>query len=246
MTNILFILFIFFSFPSYAQLIELAAKGTFESVKSEITKTNDISVRDKNGFTPLMMAATYNSDGRVTAILANSGINVNARTKNGISALMLAAAYTSNSKVIKALINFGADTNARNKNNGANALMIALAENKKPEIAATLMNTNINLNAQDKNGNSALFFAIKRGDLKLCRYLLEHKPSLNIKNKKGETALIYAAKNVKNPKFISVLIKAGSPVYIKDNEGFDAKYYAEQNPSIKNSEAYWELNDAEY
>ncbi len=58
--------------------------------------------------------------------------------------------------------------------------------------------------------------------------------------------LMRAAAFNQNPEVIKVLLDAGADGKAKSNEGKTAFYYAEKNEHIKDTEAYWLLNDAPY
>ncbi|MEZ4688018.1 MAG: ankyrin repeat domain-containing protein [Bacteroidia bacterium] len=60
---------------------------------------------------------------------------------------------------------------------------------------------NIDIDYQDNNGQSMLMLAAYYGFQEIVEYLLKYKPTVSIKNKKGETALDIA----KNQQHFAVL-----------------------------------------
>jgi len=69
-----------------------------------------------------------------------------------------------------------------------------------------------------------------RGQLDLVKLLIKAGASVNVKNKYGYTALMYASIN-NHLDIVKLLIKAGADINIKNNFGFDAIFYA--NDKIK-------------
>jgi len=57
---------------------------------------------------------------------------------------------------------------------------------------------------------------------------------------------MFAAGSNTNPDVISVLIKAGADVNARNERGWTALKFAKDNPAIKGTKVYWELNDAQY
>lgn len=88
-----------------------------------------MNARDRDGETPLILAAQYNPNSEVITTLLKSGADVNTRdtTMLGWTALMYAADGEDNKKnpeVITALLKAGADISARAKD-GKTALICA-------------------------------------------------------------------------------------------------------------------------
>ena len=57
---------------------------------------------------------------------------------------------------------------------------------------------------------------------------------------------MYAAGFNKNPDVITTLLNAGADAKAKSNEGKTAFDYAQNNPKIKGTKAYWDLNNARF
>ena len=68
----------------------------------------------------------------------------------------------------------------------------------------------------------------------------------NARNENGMTALMLAAGINSNPEVISILLDAGADPKIKDRSGMMAMAYMKSNEKLKNTDAYWKLNDATY
>ena len=70
--------------------------------------------------------------------------------------------------------------------------------------------------------------------------------SVNARQKDGFTSLMDAALNNPSPKVIITLLKAGADGKAKSNEGNTAFDYAQINPKLKGTDAYWKLHEALY
>ena len=55
-----------------------------------------------------------------------------------------------------------------------------------------------------------------------------------------------AAMSNENPEVIMTLLKAGAEAKAKDNNGFTAFDYAQEDERLKGTDAYQMLNDAQY
>ena len=62
----------------------------------------------------------------------------------------------------------------------------------------------------------------------------------------SETALMYAAKHNKNSKIVTTLIANGANIKLKDATGKTAFDYIKINKYLKDTKAYWQLNDTQY
>jgi len=57
---------------------------------------------------------------------------------------------------------------------------------------------------------------------------------------------MFAASFNKNPDVITTLLNAGADAKAKSIEGKTAFDYAQDNPKIKGTKAYWDLNNARF
>ena len=76
--------------------------------------------------------------------------------------------------------------------------------------------------------------------------LIKAGADVNARAEWGVTPLVLAAAKNTNPEVLSVLINAGANVNARDEDGKTAFDYAKDNPAIKGTKVYWELNDARY
>jgi ankyrin repeat protein len=180
----------------------------------------------------------------VRAAISN-GADVNQRDKDGATPLMYAARNSQNPEVITALLDAGADVNARDPKYGTTPLMFAAAANKNPEMISMLLEAGADLKARSEGGLTVLMWAAGRNpNPEVITTLLKAGAELEARNKFGATALMYAAADNQNPEVISSLLEAGSDAKAKDNTGKAAFDYAQNNPRLKGTDAYRQLQKA--
>ncbi len=196
----------------------------------------DVNAKDEDGRTALMLIAEANHrNSRNTlreaiAMLIKYGADVNAKDNYGRTALMSAH---SNAEATKALIKTGANVNARDEG-GYTALMGA----NNAEVAKALIKAGADVNARTEGGFTALMRASQSfyGSLEVAQVLIKAGAKVNARDEVGRTALIYAVDSnsyhsgediAPDPEIVSLLIKAGANVNIKEKEyGKTALMYA--------------------
>ncbi|MBD2210043.1 ankyrin repeat domain-containing protein [Nostoc linckia FACHB-104] len=116
--------------------------GAMQSIQLMLLRGADVNYRDKNGITPLMVAAryTYRAGVEMTKFLLDKGAVVNAKSLKGSTALMFAcsppAQYYEDDyvKVVQMLIAKGAKINVKNQM-GASPLSVATGGNWQKLVA---------------------------------------------------------------------------------------------------------------
>jgi ankyrin repeat protein len=153
-------------------LIDALMRNDMAKAKGLIEQGADVNSRDKNGWTPLMYAASYAKPAtEILQFLLAKGADVNARNKQGQTALMIAAAGRKG-EAVKALLAKGADINAKD-DDGSTALILSLGElpNLPPDAP------------------DAMVEGLDKEVTTIVQDLLDKGADVNVKNKKGETAL---------------------------------------------------------
>jgi len=96
--------------PAYgsdnSELLIAAKKGDNTAIETLLEAKANINTRDKNGFTPLMLAI-LNCNDKTVKKLVKKGADLNIKNNKGLTSLTLARAYSKN-KTIKLLIKYGA------------------------------------------------------------------------------------------------------------------------------------------
>jgi uncharacterized protein len=175
----------------------------------------NLSQADKEGNTPLMLAATRSKADFVGFWLSKN--EVNAVNKAGQSALTNAVA-SNTTDVVKLLIEKGAKTNIKNKD--GNGLYFTLIDSYRKtkgsiqrtgEIMDLLKNSGVDM---PKNGK-LLHAALDKDDTELLAKLIEMGEDINAKDKDGYTLLHYAGMKSKNLDLLKFLVEKGANPKVK-------------------------------
>jgi hypothetical protein len=136
-------------------LLHIAVGGGSVNSVDRLVRTwnTNIDVGDKNGDTPLHIAACLDY-GDIAAFLISRGANVNARNKNGETPLYTAIKYQRYNIVMYLMCQDGVDILARN-NNGSTLLHIA-AEGHDMDIMRLLL-SKVDVNVVDNHGRTPLY-----------------------------------------------------------------------------------------
>lgn len=145
----------------------------------------DVNAKDKNGWTPLMVASQEDLSGYAN-FLVQSGADPNVKDNRGRTALMIAAQHE-NALSMEVLIKAGADLNAKDSI-GRTALMIAAQKNHRL-CGGILQRAGADLNAQDIGGQTALMLSGHEG---FMDFLVRAGADVNVRDKGNMTVMDYA------------------------------------------------------
>jgi ankyrin repeat protein len=147
---------------------------------------------------------------------------------------------------INETIEAGANVNAVDEN-GMTPLMFAAGANSDPEVAKALIDAGAYVNASGIGGGTPLMSAaLINSNPEVITILVNAGADIEAKTTDGETALIAAAMKCQNPEVITILLNLGADPNVKDNSGKKAIDYAKDNEKLKNTDAFWALNDASF
>ena len=110
------------------ELLDTVGKVDSEKVNQLIHAGANVNARNKNGWTPLMIAAWKNPSPKILTALLSHGADVHAKSGDGWTPLMFAAAE-STPEILTVLLDAGADAKAKD-DEGQTALDYA-RENEK-------------------------------------------------------------------------------------------------------------------
>lgn len=187
----------------------------------------DPNVRDRQGNTPLILAAQSMSEPELyvemAGILLKAGARVNEKGDKGMTALMWASGQGLPG-VAKRLLAAGADAGVRD-DNGMTALMFAANFGQMGSLKL-LLKAGARANDTDNAGWSPLMHAIKGTfEPTVPEYLVSKGADVNVKAKGGWTPLMEAAAKGK-PEIVRLLIRSRADVNAKSDDGRTAAGYA--------------------
>ena len=154
------------------------------AIKKLLAFGADMSLKNKNGETPVNVAEQYGPTLIVTLLNGQAERNKD----------FLQAAHDGKFEEIKGSLSNDAQFNARDKN-GQTALHIAAAKGHE-EIAEHLLNEYFaDVHAKDNDGNTALHLAATAGKFDVVKFLLELGADPSLQNHKGKTSAGSAEEN---------------------------------------------------
>lgn len=125
--------------------------GSVGQIKAYLETGNiDLNMYDEFGITPLMIAASYNKNFKVTELLIKKGASVLSRDNEGYTALFHAIRNKAPYKTMELLIKRGADLYDRTAD-GFTALTVALKNEPTSDLLIWLINHGLDVNERDRN-----------------------------------------------------------------------------------------------
>jgi len=187
--------------PSLALYLAVQ-RGDIEQIERHIAWGSDINELDKDGLSPLHVAA---NKGRyvVVKLLLNSGANADAKDRNGNTPLSTAL-LAGRIQIAELLKQKGASTDANQL-----LMQVVLQQASDRDVLALLVKWNADLNHTTKNGQTPLAVAISQADLKMAKLLIRSGVDVNKPNREKVSPLELAEKG-QNPDIIRLLQKHGA------------------------------------
>lgn len=186
-----------------ATLLHLAAAhGDMRAIQCALDQGANINVRMAGGVTPLFLAISQRHYDAVDLLL-NSGANLHLNLIDGTSPRDMAVYIGAIG--IRELIDFHEpslkDSEMR---------YIEGCKTDNIRLTQVLIADGVNINTLDNRGNSALLLAMENRSASQIQYLCEHGIDVNIRNRDGYTALIYAITILADQKLAAYLIQHGA------------------------------------
>jgi len=121
-----------------------------------------------------------------------------------------------------------------------------LLQSGTPEQVQKEVDAGADVNAQeDTLGFTPLMWAAGLNpNPEVISVLLKAGAHINARVAGGMTPLMWAVARNRNPEVIAALLDAGADAKAKDRQGRTAFYYAQQNASLKGTDAYGRLEEA--
>ncbi|MFA6252272.1 MAG: ankyrin repeat domain-containing protein [Candidatus Paceibacterota bacterium] len=192
-------------------LFRAVESGNFSEVKSLIEKGADVNATSDGGEVTPLIIAIRKQFLEIVSLLLKSGADANFRAKDlGSGTAIVEASITGNNDIVKEVLK------VKNLTTIDEALFYA-AKDGYSEIVKILINAGANVNfSEGMFGNTSLIIA--DDNLEIVKILINAGVDVNAKDRKGNTALMYAASNGKNA-IVLELINAGADVNIKNEYG---------------------------
>lgn len=217
--------------PSESDVIEAVAAGDVAKVKQLLASGGFVESRDKRGFTALGIAC-LNGEAKMAELLLEHRAGLQSA---GSAPEPIGLAVQSGSiETVKVLL----DHNATPNGGGLKPAPIGLATSV--EMAQLLLSKGADPNGlKEAISDPPLILAVRRGQLSVVRFLLEHGAKVDAVTKQGQTALHIAcvARNgaILNKgedgtlELIKVLLKAGANPQAVDALGNQPIHYVARN-----------------
>jgi len=200
--------------------------NTYDAAAYLIAKGAKVNHRSNEGGTALMEVCGRGSV-NVAELLLKNGADINGSDSTGHTALSLTAFSRNPDAMSKFLIMNGADVNPAGCTHGKSCTchpghmtpLHAAAMMGQLEMAKNLITSGAKINVYNHNGYTPLLLAVKGGNDKLTKYLVENGAFLNMKDKNlGYTELHLAAALGRND-LVIYLLQEGSDAKLVNNDG---------------------------
>ena len=199
--------------------------GHVDIVRTLVKHKANVNDKTDIGHTPLTLAAKYNHDNVVHALLCDSQCRVNAKGQDGYTALHYSCIY-GNVDIARTLVKHNANVNART-DSGDTPLTLA-AMNRHDNVVHALSDYDCEVLAKDKDAYTALLHSsCERGYVGIVMALLtDHKADVNYRIHSGDTLIILAAICKQEPIVHALLSDSGCLVDAKNQDGYTALHYS--------------------
>lgn len=202
-------------------LHEAAMWGDLDQLKRLIAKGTDINARDKEGNTPLMLAASTGHKA-IADLLVAEGARIDAKNNKRNTALHGAAA-AGHTAVADLLIAKGAAINE--KNEGGDTPLVLAAFTGYRGVAELLIAKGADINSKKGDDSTPLYIASLHGHKEVADLLIAKGADVNARNKIDNTPLAAAAA-AGNRDVARLLIAKGAEINAKTEHGNTPLHWA--------------------
>ena len=202
---------------SFIGVAGAATDWTFSYKHYELKQLNSV---DANGDTPLLRAVKA-GDIDSAKLLINKGVDLDIKNKDGRTALFEAVRNSNDIDIIDLLMEKGANSSIK-ENSGYSVLYEAMytisSADVRQRVVRILVEKGVDINSVDNYGNTALYFAVLKGDKEIAKLLLDRGAKIDALDKYGRTILHYAV-SIGNNEMCRLLMQDGANVNIRDKDG---------------------------
>lgn len=199
-----------------------AIHGRFSRSQAIIENGAEIDCEDKNGNTPLHIAARYGHELLINTLITNKADTAK-RGIHGMFPLHLAA-LSGFSDCCRKLLSSGFDIDT--PDDFGRTCLHAAAAGGNLECLNLLLNTGADFNKKDSFGRTPLHYAAANCNYQCLFALVGSGASVNDLDERGCTPLHYAAASDTDGKCLEYLLRNDANPGIRDNQGYNAVHYA--------------------
>ena len=206
-------------------LLHYACKaGNVSLVRTLIEHKADITAKNNQGDMPVHIAADYDREEVIFALITEFGCDTNIADSNG-STLLHYACKAGNVSLVQTLIEHKADITVKN-NRGDMPVHIAADYDREEVILALITEFGCDTNIAGSNGWTLLHYACKEGNVNLVRTFIEHKADITAKNNQSNMPVHIAVKYNRGEVILALITEFGCDTNIADSNGSTLLHYA--------------------
>ena len=206
--------------------------STVEMSRFLIEHGADATARDKRGSPPLHFAVKPENVD-LARFLIEHGADVTAGDKYGMTPLHIVSQYR-NVDLAMLLLEYGADVSAKDKFGRTPLLLASYDYSGNIDFARLLVEHGADVKAQDNHGSTPLHVASLYGDLELARFLIEHGADATVQNVPGETPLHESVASSRGDMdLVRFLIEHGADITARDKRGSTPLHQASRDGNVK-------------
>jgi len=202
-----------------------AWQGHTAVVQMLVVNKQLLEAREETGATPLLRAARAGQR-EICEILLQAGANPTTTNNAGQNAFHLGT-----EDVIKLFAAYKEELlDARDKE--GNTPLMGAARAGREEYCAALLEFGANPTATNNNGENALHLACERPCGNVMEQLATYRELLDVRDKEGNTPLIWAARSGNSSACAYLIVKAGANPTVTNNDGANALHWAARGERI--------------
>ncbi len=182
-------------------LMKAVKEGNDWKIRTLIRSKADVNAKDKEGWTPLMYAARYQSNLTVLELILSEKADPKAVNNYGLSPLIIAACFNDNPDVIKKLLSYYSPADKE-----VQKAFVQLVSTQQSDNFALVSKVKIFLDFgfpvnSYYEGKTPLMYTCKYcTSTKVIKLLLDKNAAVNVRSTEGKTAFDYAQGNKALPK----------------------------------------------